>query len=61
MSLTREFKETVMERVQNDPAFGEALLQQGVQAMLDGEIEVGKSMLRDVINATIGFETLGRE
>jgi len=58
MVLTRSFKETVQARVQRDPAFREALLAEGVDALLAGDVDTGKAVLRDYINATIGFETL---
>ncbi len=59
MALTRDFKETVQARVERDPAFREALLKEGVQCLLSGDVETGKAVLRDYINATIGFEELG--
>jgi len=55
MTLTREFKETVRARVQRDPAFRKALLIEGVEAFLSGDVETGKAVLRDCINATVGF------
>lgn len=58
MSLTRDFKETVKARVQRDPAFRRALLREAVEALLNGDVESGKSALRDFINATIGFGEL---
>jgi DNA-binding phage protein len=58
MALTRSFKETVLARVQRDVAFRDALLAEGVDAFLAGDMETGKSVLRDYINATIGFEKL---
>lgn len=61
MALTREFKETVQARVQRDPAFRRALLVEGMQSLLNGDVETGKVILRDYINATGGFEKLGRE
>lgn len=61
MGLTRSFKETVKNRVESDPAFREALLREAVEAMLGGELDVGKAMIRDYINATVGFEALGRK
>ncbi len=59
MPLTRRFKETVKERVQRDPAYREALLREGVQCLLAGDVDTGKAIIRDYINATIGFESLG--
>jgi hypothetical protein len=59
MTLTRDFKETIQARVERDPAFREALLKEGVECLLSGDVETGKTVLRDYINATIGFEALG--
>lgn len=61
MALTRDFKETVLARVQADPKFRNALLKKGVEAMLAGDLDVGKAILRDYIKATVGFEKLGAE
>lgn len=58
MVLTRDFKNTVQARVERDPAFREAMLTEAVDLFLGGEVEVGKAVLRDYINATIGFERL---
>ena len=59
MPLTRDFKETIRARTVGDPEFREALLEEGVQCFLAGDVETGKSVLRDYINATIGFRELG--
>ena len=59
MALTRDFKETVQARAQRDPAFREGLLKEGVECLLAGDVDTGKIVLRDYINATIGFEELG--
>jgi hypothetical protein len=61
MPLTREFKETIMKRVQSDPDFRRALFTEAINELLDGDLEVAKSMLRDYINATISFEPLAEE
>jgi DNA-binding phage protein len=58
MALTRSFKETVQARARRDAAFREALLSEGVDALLSGDVETGKAVLRDYINATVGFEKL---
>ncbi|MGO4319687.1 transcriptional regulator, partial [Agrobacterium sp. MCAB5] len=60
MALTREFKQTVKARAEKDPAFRAALLSDAVELLLEGDVETGKSVLRDFINATIGFETLSK-
>lgn len=59
MALTRSFKETIKARIERDPAFREGLLKEGVDCLLSGDIETGKAVLRDYINATLGFEKLG--
>ena len=56
---TGSFKELVLTRVKNDKKFAEALLREGVDAMLSGDVETGKTILRDYIKATVGFEKLG--
>jgi DNA-binding phage protein len=61
MALTRTLKATVQARVAADPAFGEALLREGVDTLIGGDVNTGKAMLRDYIKATVGFETLGAE
>jgi DNA-binding phage protein len=58
MALTRSFKVTVQARARGDAAFREALLAEGVDAFLAGDVETGKAVLRDYINATIGFDEL---
>ena len=59
MPLTRDFKVTVRERLQRDPSFREALLEEAVDCLLSSDVETGKSLLRDYVNATIGFSELG--
>lgn len=60
MPLTRDFKETVQARIARDPAYRKELLREGVECLLSGDLDTGKAILRDHINATIGFEALGR-
>ncbi len=58
MALTRLFKNTVAARVQRDPRFREALFTEALNAYFAGDPAVGKTILRDLVNATIGFEEL---
>jgi hypothetical protein len=58
MALTRDFKETVQARIRKDPAYRRELLREGVQCLVSGDLDTGKAILRDYINATIGFEEL---
>lgn len=59
LPLTRSFNDLIKTRVAADPAFRQALLQEAVQTMLDGDVATARSVLRDFINATIGFVRLG--
>lgn len=56
MGLTCDFKETVAARVQSDPAFAQALLDEAITLFIDGEPDTAKLILRDLVNATVGFE-----
>ena len=58
MPLTHDFKETIRARAQRDPAFRQALLRESVECILNGDLETGKSVLRDYVNATVGFQKL---
>jgi len=61
MSLTKLFKDTVKARVERDPAFRAALFQEALSAFFEGDTALGKSLLRDLVNSTIGFEKLALE
>ena len=61
MALTRAFRETVYHRAQRDARFRKALLTEAMNAYLAGDEATGKAVLRDVINATIGFSQLAAE
>ncbi len=58
MPLTRDFKETIRARAARDPKFRKELLREGVECMLAGDTATGKTILRDYINATVGFSEL---
>jgi DNA-binding phage protein len=61
MALTRDFKESVRDRAQSDPAFRAALLSEAIELLLSGDVETGRALLRDYINATIGFQELAQK
>ncbi len=61
MALTKEFRETVQERARRDAGFRKALLTEAVNSYLEGDEATGRSVLRDVINATTGFEQLAED
>ena len=58
MALTKDFKTTVMARAHRDKAFCNAMLTEAINELLTGDVDLGKSILRDYINATISFEIL---
>ena len=61
MPLTCTFKQTVMARVAHDSAYRKALLREAMDSFLAGDVQAGKSILRDYINATVGFPKLARD
>ena len=61
MALTRDFKLTVVARAQRDPKFRQALFTEAIGAYLAGDTRTGKAVLRDLVNATVGFEGLAAE
>ena len=60
MGLTRDFKETVIARVERDPAFAKELLDEATTLLISGEAETARVILRDLVNATLGFEQLAK-
>jgi DNA-binding phage protein len=58
MVLTGDIKETVLARAARDPRFRKELLREGIESMLTGDIATAKTILRDYINATVGFTRL---
>jgi len=61
MALTKSFNETVKTRLQESPGFRRALLREAVGAMIAGDLDTGKSVLRKYINGTVGFVRLGAD
>ncbi|MBW8748371.1 MAG: transcriptional regulator [Acidobacteria bacterium] len=60
MALTRDFRETIRERAQREPAFRQSLLREGLQLINTGDFATGRAILRNYINATIGFSRLAQ-
>ena len=61
MPLTRDFRETIAARAERDPAFAKTLLDEAATLLLNGEPHAARAALRELVNATIGFERLGAE
>jgi DNA-binding phage protein len=60
MAKTKSFRDLVERQVKDDRKFAEALLREGIDAMLSGDLDTGKTIMRDYIKATVGFEKLGK-
>lgn len=58
MPLTKDFRDTIRERAQRDTSFRRALLSEAVEALLSGDVETGQGLIRNYINATVGFHQL---
>ncbi len=61
MPLTRRYKQTIAERIRRDPDFAKALLDEAATLFLNGEPDTARLVLRDLVNATVGFEALAAE
>lgn len=55
MPLTKQFRETVMARAKADKEFREELIVEATNALLEGDIDTGKSLIKDYLNATEAF------
>lgn len=60
MALTKDFKTTILARAKQDPAFANALLDEAASLFLNGDPEAARLILRDLVNATIGFSALAK-
>ena len=60
MPITRKFRETVWARAQDDARFRAAMLSEAINGLLAGDLDTGKAMLRDYVNATITFDGLAK-
>ena len=61
MSITRDFKETINARVQREPEFAKALLDEVISLFLNGEPETARLILRDLMNVTTDLHKLANE
>jgi DNA-binding phage protein len=58
VASTRDSRNTVVERAKRDPAFAKALLDEALTLFLNAEPNTARLVLRDLVNATVGFEQL---
>ena len=61
MPLTKDFKDTIKDRAARDPEFRVGLFREAIDALLSDDLETGKVLLRDYVNATVGFESLAHD
>ncbi|NHZ71906.1 MAG: transcriptional regulator [Aquificales bacterium] len=61
MTVTRNVRDTIEDRVQNDREFAIALLDEAIALFLNDEPDIARLVLRDLVNATVGFEELAIE
>jgi DNA-binding phage protein len=61
MPLSREFKELVAAKAENDPEFRNGLIIEAINMILTGEITAGRIMLRDYINAVGAMDDICRQ
>jgi DNA-binding phage protein len=60
MALTTDYRETIVARIQREPAFASALLDEATSLLLNGEAEAARLLLRDLVHGLLGFEGLAR-
>ncbi len=58
--LTRDFRVTLHARIKHSPTFRKELLKEGIECLLEGDVNTGKAVLQEYIDATIGFQKLGK-
>ena len=59
--LTLPYTDIVLARMKREPEFAAAVFREGVDALIGGELAVSKNMLRNYVNATIGFDKLAKK
>ncbi|UPG93845.1 DNA-binding protein [Luteibacter aegosomatissinici] len=60
MVLTVDYRETIAKRIQSDPAFARALLDEATTMFVNGETEAARLLMRDLTHGLIGFEGLAK-
>ncbi len=59
--FTKDYRETIQNRMKDDPNFTQHLLDEAISLILNDEPETARLVLRDLVNATIGFEELSQQ
>ncbi len=50
MPLTKDFKSIISDRAQRDNEFSNALLNEAINELLTGDVNLGKAIIRDYSN-----------
>jgi DNA-binding phage protein len=58
MPLTTDFRESVQADMRRHPEFRRGMLSEALESLLSGEVALAKEILRNYINATVGFPKL---
>lgn len=61
MALTREYRETVVERLKKDREFTAAVFSEAISAFIEGDKTTTLSILRDLVHAHISFKVLAEQ
>jgi len=61
MALTKEYRKSVVERIQRDPEYTAALYAEAVGCLVEGDKATSLSILRDLVHAHITFKSLAEE
>ena len=61
MALTREYRETVVERLRADREFTAAVFSEAISAFVEGDKATTLSILRDLVHARISFKVLSEQ
>lgn len=60
MTLTRDFMESIKQKADSDPDFRKEMLTNAISEFLNGDAVLAQILLRDYVNATIGFTGLSK-
>jgi hypothetical protein len=60
MTMTRSHRQTILAHLERESAFVSALPREGLALFLGGEPDMARLVLRELVEATVGFENLSR-
>jgi len=61
MGQTRSAKVTILQRAKSSPEFRAALLGEALELIAENDVATAKSLIRDYVLSSIGFEALAKE